>query len=159
MTWSLSRYPQHWVCTKCCISFKSNRNINKKYKKWDYESGPSCHKCGQKGIIAGRDFRAPKQKNKKEWKKVIKMLKHGIKFHEDYGYRNGYRFKNMKELDQFIAGPIYFYMLEHWNFKKPPDKEISENYEREKKRYMIKTIQMTPYELEDHFFISKDVII
>ena len=160
MTWVRREYSNHWVCVKCYQSYKSKWNLtnkNKKVKAYDFGSGPSCPSCGRKGIAAGHDFRAPKKSDKRKWKLVIKMLQHGIKFHAGYDSYYDYRFKTMNELNNFLSGPNYYYFLKHWKDIKKNDKEINQNYQIEKKKFRIKQIKMSPYQLKEHHFISKDV--
>jgi len=166
MTWHRDNYSNHWVCIKCCSSYKCKWNLSpiawrgfKKDKAYDFGPGPSCPSCGRKGIAAGHDFRAPKKSNKKEWKRIIKMLQHGIKFNAGCDFLNGYRFRTMDELNNFISGPNYYYFLNFWKYTYlSKDPEIINNYQREKKKFRIKQVKMTPYQLKEHNFISKNII-
>ena len=82
-----SFYKPHYICLDCCIGWKSKYELVLA-KSVDgsqlheiipgpYENnfeGSRCSKCGNYGIEVGRDFRLPKQKDKKVWM-ALKSIK------------------------------------------------------------------------------------
>lgn len=55
-------YRTHYVCCDCLVSRKEH-----------YHPEVRCNRCGDKMALAGKDFKAPKQRDKKTWK-IIAVL-------------------------------------------------------------------------------------
>ena len=69
-------YPMHFACFACRKSFK---------QLWTRSEGhvrePRCPDCGLKMWEMGRQFKAPKRSNLKQWRKVEALVRSGITFH------------------------------------------------------------------------------
>jgi hypothetical protein len=92
-------YRRHYICLDCCIGWKSKYEINLKptvdaaqlqeYRKIDDPiinyKGPRCTKCSKDADEVGRDFKVPKQSDKKAWKE-LQELKIFYEKTEIYGF-------------------------------------------------------------------------
>ena len=64
-------------CKNCQYNKKLNAHNNTLKGEWDQWKSypnPKCRKCGKEGIQIGRDFRPPKYKDKKAWKKCERLF-------------------------------------------------------------------------------------
>lgn len=93
-------YKEVFACFACRKSFKQT-------SKYDLEPGiyetlePVCPQCGTPMHSMGQDFRAPKQKDAKQWAKVIALYEHGFTYH-NCGCGAGYRPAEPRELPAFL---------------------------------------------------------
>lgn len=90
-------YRRHYICLTCCIGWKSKHEIILKpsidggqLQEYDTNcyAGARCRNCSEDALEVGRDFRVPKQTDKKSWKE-LKHSKDDMK--EKYTYNCGQR--------------------------------------------------------------------
>lgn len=79
-------YKQHMACFKCRIALKAVT---------------VCPQCRQPMVEMGLDFKAPKRRDVKQWKKVEVLYQNGITFHS-CGCGCGYRPKQLNEVKHFL---------------------------------------------------------
>lgn len=93
------KYLMQHACFECRKAFK--RDI---YYLPEDEPPPEpvCPECGGKTWWMGRTFKAPRQANVKQWRKVEALVRNGITFHS-YGSHGLGRFPRMlSEVASFI---------------------------------------------------------
>ena len=86
-------YPMQCACFECRKVFKK---IISEKRLEGYE--PSCPQCGRRMWLAGRAFRAPRNNDVKQWRKVEALIKSGVLFH----YNSGRRPKVWREVVPFL---------------------------------------------------------
>jgi len=71
--YALSIYKTRSACFRCRKAFKvSDRKANGKIR--------TCPQCGETMTVMGHDFRAPAQKDIRQWRKVELLAAHGLVF-------------------------------------------------------------------------------
>jgi DNA-directed RNA polymerase subunit RPC12/RpoP len=93
----MCRYSEHeyktsWACFHCRKSFNKPRY------------GASCHcpECGRPMKLMGRDFQAPRKRNKRAWRVVQRLRRAGIKFDSCGCGGPGYRPRRPWEVEGFL---------------------------------------------------------
>src|SRR5690554_6221330 len=82
-------YKEHYACFHCRKCFR-------------YHQASVCPQCRGPLYPMGLDFKAPKQKDKEQWKVLKILYDHGITFHSCGCSGPGYRPTRMKELPAFL---------------------------------------------------------
>ncbi|CAI6017246.1 hypothetical protein PAECIP112173_00110 [Paenibacillus sp. JJ-100] len=93
-------YKEIYACFNCRKSFKQVSP----YDLSPETTGIPEHKCPQCAEIMvnmGQDFQAPKQKDIKQWTKVMTLYRHGITYHS-CGCGAGYRPAHLREVPIFL---------------------------------------------------------
>ena len=96
-------YKEPFACF-CC------RKVFKKTSRWHLpkplrngqERIVLCPQCGKGMADIGFDFKAPKQKDKNQWKKVRVLFENGFNFYSCGCCGPGYRPKELREVYDFI---------------------------------------------------------
>ena len=98
-------YKDHYACFDCRKAFKQT-------SFWELPeharpSDPServcpCPECGQPMHDMGLDFKAPRQSDVKQWKKVRLLFENGFTYHSCGCCGPGYRPNTVKEAEVFI---------------------------------------------------------
>lgn len=83
-------YKQHYACFHCRKCFR-------------YHEATVCPECRQPLCAMGLDFKAPKQKDKEQWKVIEILYSKGIRYHSCGCEGPGYRPTRLKELPDFLA--------------------------------------------------------
>ncbi|WP_427051080.1 hypothetical protein [Paenibacillus sp. TC-CSREp1] len=60
-----------------------------------------CPQCAEVMVNMGHDFQAPKQRDIKQWTKVITLYRHGVTYH-NCGCGAGYRPADLREVPDFL---------------------------------------------------------
>ncbi len=100
-------YKEPFACFTC-------RKVFKQTNRWELpdhlkispgeERVCKCPQCGQKMADVGHDFKAPKQKNIKQWEKVRILYEHGYTYHSCGCCGPGFRPVELKDVEDFIVG-------------------------------------------------------
>lgn len=69
-------YAMSFACFSCQKSFKRHVEASPK----DYPNHMSCPECGGVSVNLGRNFKAPKKNDVKQWEKVRFLVDHGFLF-------------------------------------------------------------------------------
>lgn len=77
-------FPKHYICLHCCIGFKP-KYVQPGSEEYARFIDKRCPRCGKNAILAGRDFRLPKQRNKKAWA-ALRSKVSGLDEFEQYRY-------------------------------------------------------------------------
>ena len=99
-------YPDKYICLDCRIQWGHSKTLYNRYDRYCNSYGPKglhksgqrstifkphefkivddddynpprCRKCGKEGVHVSKDFRAPKQKDKKQWKILKRFIENG----------------------------------------------------------------------------------
>jgi hypothetical protein len=81
-------YKQHMACFNCRIALKTVT---------------ICPNCNNAMVNMGLDFKAPKRRDTKQWKKVELLYQNGVHFSSCGCGGPGYRPKRLNELADFLA--------------------------------------------------------
>ena len=73
-------YKMHFVCLECENSFK------REVEHPDIKNFGKCSTCEGITYNCGRHFKPPKKEDKKQWKKVRKLISEGFWFQKVYEY-------------------------------------------------------------------------
>ncbi|REK77040.1 hypothetical protein DX130_08535 [Paenibacillus paeoniae] len=95
-------YKDIFACFGCRKSFKqtSTADLNpEQISKLNYK----CPQCHEPMVNMGHDFKAPKQIDKNQWRKVKLLYDHGIAYHSCGCDGPGYRPTSMREVQDFLA--------------------------------------------------------
>ncbi|QSP94191.1 hypothetical protein LPB19_13475 [Marinobacter salinisoli] len=68
-------YNMAFACLSCCKSFKREFNLAK-----ECPAKLTCPDCGGAAHNFGRDFKAPKRSDKRQWDKIRFLFDHGFRF-------------------------------------------------------------------------------
>lgn len=100
-------YKDNFACFKCRKAFK-------KTSRWELpeEVRPAegerrickCPQCGEEMADMGLDFKAPKNSDVKQWRKVEILYQHDFTFHSCGCCGPGFRPKELNEVFDFIDG-------------------------------------------------------
>src|ERR671931_2492524 len=96
-------YKNHFACFRCRKTFKRR-------PEFEWSTPPNkgepvtflCPQCGVEMADMGRDFKAPKQINVKQWKKVEILYQHGFTYHSCGCCGPGLRPKELHEVEDFL---------------------------------------------------------
>ncbi len=98
-------YKEPFACFEC-------RKVFKQTCRWELpahlqlkpgeERICKCPQCGKPMADMGRDFKAPKNKDLKQWKKVQILYEHGFTFHSCGCCGPGFRPSELKDVWRFI---------------------------------------------------------
>ena len=100
----MCRYGHHiykipYACFNCRKVFKhSPWELPPKQRLISEKRNVKCPQCGIIMHCMGRNFKAPKQNDLKQWKKVEILFQHGFAYH---GF--GYRPATLQEVESFLA--------------------------------------------------------
>jgi predicted RNA-binding Zn-ribbon protein involved in translation (DUF1610 family) len=78
-----------FACFDCRKSFKQRLSFSRQANKF-----LTCPECGKAMWEMGRQFKAPKQSDVKQWRKVEFLVRKGITFHT----QRNYKFRNMPKV-------------------------------------------------------------
>lgn len=98
-------YKDQYACFECRKTFKQTS-----YYELPEHVRPSdpaervcpCPQCGKPMHNMGLDFKAPKQSDVKQWRKVQLLFEHGFLYHSCGCCGPGYRPRTLKEAELFI---------------------------------------------------------
>lgn len=96
-------YKQHYACFDCRKSFKWPMDARQS-PPGDTPESVKCPQCGAPMHSMGLDFRAPPQRNARQWKKVLILYTHGVAYHSCGCGGPGYRPRTLAEVPAFLAG-------------------------------------------------------
>lgn len=86
------------ACFHCCKSFKRLRDITSPATE-----DVKCPQCGQLAHEMGRSFKAPRSRDKSQWKKVQRLYEAGFRFFSYRSYPDAEPLpKNLAEVEDFI---------------------------------------------------------
>jgi NAD-dependent SIR2 family protein deacetylase len=77
-------YKEHFACLSCKKTFKHQMWKFERYARPQEARSdrvPLCPQCRKPMADMGLDFRAPRQNDHKQWRKVALIYRHGITFH------------------------------------------------------------------------------
>lgn len=96
-------YKEHYACFGCRKSFKQPfaRNVAGRAKADDYIA--LCPQCAAPMPALGLDFKAPAQRNVRQWRKVARLFEVGIIFSSCGCSGPGSRPATLGEVDFFLA--------------------------------------------------------
>ncbi|WP_153977650.1 hypothetical protein [Paenibacillus xylanilyticus] len=98
-------YKDTYACFDCRKSFKQTSRhdlVPEVYERLEFK----CPQCAAPMVSMGKDFRAPKQSDLKQWKKVAILYRHGITFHS-CGCGPGYRPAELRQLPEFLEKSVH----------------------------------------------------
>lgn len=94
-------YKDHYACFSCRKAFKQAA------RSGDADARPvviKCPQCAQPMSAMGLDFKAPKQKDVDQWKKVELLFQNGFTFYSCGCCGPGFRPAELADVDAFIEG-------------------------------------------------------
>jgi len=95
------RYSYIYRIAHACFDCRKSFKIEVEYLT--YKGGHNCPQCGNELQYLGRSFKAPKQKDTKQWEKVRRLIKAGFVF---FSYRSFPEAEplpeTLQEVDAFI---------------------------------------------------------
>ena|SRR5579863_4864924 len=86
-------YKRHWACLACRKSFKYEHSARKR----------KCPECGGHLVAIGLDFKAPRQNNINQWRKVELLHSAGVHFGSSGWSGPGRRPKTLRDLREQIT--------------------------------------------------------
>ncbi len=92
-------YRDHHVCFDC-------RKMFRPHKLEDYRSPMQCPECRNPLHDMGRDFRPPKQANKKQWEKAKLLYSNGLTFH-GCGCGSGPRVATLRDARELVESRFW----------------------------------------------------
>ncbi|WP_127539321.1 hypothetical protein [Paenibacillus illinoisensis] len=98
-------YKDTYACFDCRKSFKQTSRHDlapEVYERLECK----CPQCAAPMVSMGKDFRAPKQSDLKQWKKVATLYRHGFTYHS-CGCGPGYRPAELRELAEFLEKSVH----------------------------------------------------
>ncbi len=104
--YAFKRYKRHYACFACRKAFRVRPT--EEWADANVRSGSvtlvvKCPDCGHPMHEMGLDFKAPRKKNRKQWKKVEVLHAAGITFGSCGCGGPGYRPRTMREVPEFLA--------------------------------------------------------
>ena len=94
-------YKQIYACFPCRKVFKQTSKYELTEEGWN-KIKHSCPQCGEGMKEMGHDFKAPKQTDVKQWKKVEILYQHGFTYHSCGCGGPGYRPAQLNEVHEFL---------------------------------------------------------
>ncbi|MBW5466874.1 hypothetical protein GPJ61_03155 [Brevibacillus formosus] len=94
-------YKQIYACFPCRKVFKQTSKYEMTEEEWN-KIKHSCPQCGEGMKDMGYDFKAPKQTDVKQWKKVEILYEHGFTYHSCGCGGPGYRPTQLQEVNEFL---------------------------------------------------------
>jgi len=91
-------YRQHYACFHCRKMFRPTMEVNAEKAGTVFP----CPQCKRPMCNMGRDFKAPKQHDIPQWRKVEMLYRHGYRY-ESCGCGPGRRPKTLGEVKPFLA--------------------------------------------------------
>lgn len=86
--YSWRQYKQHYACLECQVSFKGVL---------------VCPHCRRPMLAMGRDFRAPRRSDNRQWEKVRQLAAAGVLYHSCGCTGPGPRPKRLTDVPAFLA--------------------------------------------------------
>jgi hypothetical protein len=102
-------YKEHYACFDCRKAFKraSQEDVAEREGAVDGECRPvPCPECGKPMAAMGLDFKAPRQSDIKQWRKVEILFRHGIAFRSCGCAGPGFRPRTLRDVKPFLAATI-----------------------------------------------------
>ncbi len=104
----MCRYAHHiykypYACFNCRKMFKQTSPWDTPAKQRVFEREVKCPQCGQLMKSMGHDFKAPKQNDVKQWKKVQILFEHGFAYGSCGCGGPGDRPAKLQEVESFLA--------------------------------------------------------
>ena len=134
-------YKQHLACFSCRKAFKAFDRVviaNAGCEPALKVRTVSCPECRRPMVAMGLDFKAPRQSNWKQWRKVEILTRHGIRFNSCGCGGPGYRPRTLAEVRPFLAsrprpspGET---LLDAWRLRRPPGEALLDMFARRKTR-------------------------
>ena len=93
-------YKQKWACFSCRKSYKSHHG------EFDRDSA-KCPQCQAPMNNMGLDFRAPRQTDKEQWRKVELLFRNGINFSSCGCSGPGFVPARLRDVPQFLEQQLY----------------------------------------------------
>lgn len=87
--YGIHTYKNHFACFKCRKAFSRMTT-------------QVCPHCGSEIHAMGRDFKAPRRRNIRQWRKVKKLYRNGVRFSSCGCNGPGYRPKFLTQVDDFL---------------------------------------------------------
>ncbi|WP_409178828.1 hypothetical protein [Brevibacillus fortis] len=94
-------YKQIYACFPCRKVFKQTSKYELTEEEWN-KIKHRCPQCGEEMKDMGHDFKAPKQADVKQWKKVEILYQHGFTYHSCGCGGPGYRPAQLNEVNEFL---------------------------------------------------------
>jgi hypothetical protein len=102
-------YKEHFACFRCRKGFKQTSRFELPEQlrpaPGELRTVP-CPQCGQPMNDMGHDFKAPRQRDVKQWKKVEILYGHGFTYHSCGCCGPGLRPTDLKDVEKFLAGTL-----------------------------------------------------
>lgn len=95
------KYP--YACFSCRKMFKQTSPWDTPAKQRVFEREVKCPQCGGLMKSMGHDFKAPKQHDVKQWKKVQILFEHGFAYGSCGCGGSGNRPTKLQEVESFLA--------------------------------------------------------
>ncbi len=102
-------YKEPFACFDCRKSFKQRSRWELPPSEQPAKGKPRCvlcPQCRQPMADMGRDFKPPKQADRKQWKKIELLFRHGFTFHSCGCCGPGLRPDELKEVAAFLAASL-----------------------------------------------------
>jgi DNA-directed RNA polymerase subunit RPC12/RpoP len=103
--YGFKQYKQHYACFGC-------RKVFRKPPVYDWPKAQQpqedetveikCPQCGEPMAAMGLDFKAPRQSDVKQWRKVELLYRNGFAYHSCGCNGPGYRPRTLSEVPAFI---------------------------------------------------------
>ncbi|MFS0553950.1 hypothetical protein [Brevibacillus sp. 179-C9.3 HS] len=94
-------YKDIYACFACRKVFKQTSKFELTEEEWN-KIKHACPQCGELMKDMGHDFKAPKQTDVKQWKKVEILFQHGFTYHSCGCGGPGYRPAQLNEVNAFL---------------------------------------------------------
>ncbi len=102
-------YKEHYACFECRKSFKKPNyfDLPKQLRPESREELKYfCPQCRNEMYDMGMDFKAPKQSDIKQWKKVEILFQNGFTYHSCGCCGPGLRPAQLNQVEEFLAGNL-----------------------------------------------------
>lgn len=94
-------YKGHYACFNCRKSFKWPRDARQAPTEATVGE-VKCPQCAGPMADMGKDFKAPKLRDTRQWRKVEMLFLHGYTYHSCGGGGPGYRPRTLREVPGFL---------------------------------------------------------
>lgn len=117
--YGLTTYKQHYACFACRKKFRhqlhhedvkevvmaSDKKIPlvRHSRQWVWPESLKCPQCKGEMHSMGRDFKAPRKNDLKQWKKVEILFAHGFSYHSCGCCGPGLRPQELRDVDAFLC--------------------------------------------------------
>ena len=93
--YGMHHYKQHYACFSCRKAFRKNAEM--------LPGPPTCPQCGRPMKGMGLDFKAPRRRNRSQWRKAKLLAQYNILYHSCGCGGPGHRPAYLREVPSFLA--------------------------------------------------------